>query len=215
MNEQEWLAATDPAPMLEFLRGKASERKLRLLGVAIARASWDRLQDERSRRAIEVAEQLADGVVMNASTLEAVVDAAWDVRDEMWDAGPETCDDRLWHAEAAGMTATVHRWSSEFNRPGPPDDYPFRIHSPTHCELVREVFGNPFRAAAFDSTWRTEAAVAIARGMYETRSFDAAPVLADALEDAGCSDARVLGHLRGGGPHVRGCWCVDGVLGHS
>src|SRR4051812_12391173 len=106
MTEAEWLGCADPTPMLEFLRSKVSDRKLRLLGVAIARASWDRLEDERSRRAVEEAERFADGVV-DASALEAVVNGAWDVRDEMWDAGPADCDDRLWLAEAAGLTASV------------------------------------------------------------------------------------------------------------
>lgn len=82
-----------------------------------------------------------------------------------------------------------------------------------HAAAVRCVFGNPFHQVAFTPSWRTEATIAIARSMYESRDFSAAPVLADALDDAGCEDARVLGHLRGGGPHVRGCWVVDGVLG--
>lgn len=82
-----------------------------------------------------------------------------------------------------------------------------------HAAVVRCIFGDPFHDVEFDPSWRTEAAVALARGMYETRSFAAAPVLADALEDAGCADAVVLGHLRGGGPHVRGCHVVDAVLG--
>jgi hypothetical protein len=84
-----------------------------------------------------------------------------------------------------------------------------------YSAIIRDVFGNPFRPVVFDPTWRTEAAVALARSMYESRSFSAAPVLADALEDAGLSDAAVLGHLRQAGGHVRGCWCVDAVLGLS
>ncbi|HJZ55720.1 MAG TPA: hypothetical protein VKE74_12200 [Gemmataceae bacterium] len=77
------------------------------------------------------------------------------------------------------------------------------------------MFGNPFRLAAFDPAWRTSTAVQLARQMYEAREFSAMPILADALQDAGCENAEILDHCRGSGPHVRGCWVVDLVLGKS
>jgi hypothetical protein len=83
------------------------------------------------------------------------------------------------------------------------------------CRLFHDVFGNPFHPVALDPSWRTEAVVGLARGMYESRDFAPMPVLADALEDAGCADAAILAHCRGEGPHVRGCWVVDLVLGKS
>lgn len=79
--------------------------------------------------------------------------------------------------------------------------------------LIRCVFGNPFRLVAFDPHWRSEIVVALATGIYAERAFDRMPILADALEEAGCDDADVLAHCRGLGPHVRGCWVVDRVLG--
>ncbi|WP_082843392.1 hypothetical protein [Gemmata sp. SH-PL17] len=79
--------------------------------------------------------------------------------------------------------------------------------------LVRDIFGNPFRPVTFSPSWRTSTAVALAAQMYESRDFGAMPILADALQDAGCDNADVLGHCRGGSPHVRGCWVVDLVLG--
>jgi hypothetical protein len=81
--------------------------------------------------------------------------------------------------------------------------------------IIRDVFGNPFRPVAFDPGWRTSTAVALARGMYDARDFAAMPVLADALQDSGCEDPDILAHCRGEGPHVRGCWVVDLVLGKS
>ncbi len=83
------------------------------------------------------------------------------------------------------------------------------------CVLVREIFGNPFRPVTFATEWRTEAAVGIAAKMYDARDFGNMPVLADALQDAGCDHADILSHCRGDGPHVRGCWVVDLVLGKA
>lgn len=81
------------------------------------------------------------------------------------------------------------------------------------ARLVRDVFGNPFRPVALSSQWRTETALSIARQMYESRDFAAMPILGDALEETGCIDEEILGHCRGPGPHVRGCWVVDLLLG--
>jgi hypothetical protein len=81
------------------------------------------------------------------------------------------------------------------------------------ADVLREVVGNPFRPVSFPPNWRSETAVALATGIYAERAFDRLPILADALEDAGCDNADVLSHCRGPGPHARGCWVVDGVLG--
>ncbi|VTR96243.1 Uncharacterized protein OS=Sorangium cellulosum (strain So ce56) GN=sce5710 PE=4 SV=1 [Gemmata massiliana] len=84
---------------------------------------------------------------------------------------------------------------------------------PQQAALLRDIFGNPFRPIEFSPAWRTSAATALAAQMYESRDFSAMPILADALQDAGCDSADVLGHCRGPGPHARGCWVVDLVLG--
>jgi hypothetical protein len=79
--------------------------------------------------------------------------------------------------------------------------------------LLRDIFGNPFRPVSFSPQWRTDTALALAHQMYESRDFGAMPILADALQDAGCDNEDILSHCRGDGPHVRGCWVVDLVLG--
>ena len=79
--------------------------------------------------------------------------------------------------------------------------------------LFRDLFGNPFRPVTFLPAWRTDTAVTLARQMYDAREFSAMPILADALQDAGCDDPDILDHCRREGPHVRGCWVVDLVLG--
>ncbi|MCE9561301.1 MAG: hypothetical protein K8U57_04540 [Planctomycetes bacterium] len=80
-------------------------------------------------------------------------------------------------------------------------------------DVLRDIFGNPFRHIAFDPAWLTSTVVAIAQGMYDSHDFSAMPILADALQDAGCDNPDILTHCRGDGPHVRGCWVVDAVLG--
>src|SRR5205814_6145026 len=81
--------------------------------------------------------------------------------------------------------------------------------------LLRDIVGNPFRPVTTDPAWLTSDVVAIAMSIYAERAFDRLPILADALQDAGCQNADVLGHCRGDGPHVRGCWAVDLVLGKA
>jgi hypothetical protein len=83
-----------------------------------------------------------------------------------------------------------------------------------HARLLQCVFGpQPFRPVTFDPRWRTSDVVGLARAVYEDRLFDRLPILADALMDAGCEDEDVLGHCRNDGPHTRGCWVVDVLLG--
>ena len=82
--------------------------------------------------------------------------------------------------------------------------------------LLRDIVGNPFRPVTFDPRWRSETVVALATGIYEHRAFDRMPVLADALEEAGCDHLDVLAHCRDPHqPHARGCWVVDLVLNKS
>ncbi len=66
-----------------------------------------------------------------------------------------------------------------------------------------------------DVWWRTTAVVGLALGIAADKAFDRLPVLADALEDAGCSDGLWLGHLREGSPHASRCVLVDLLLGES
>jgi hypothetical protein len=81
------------------------------------------------------------------------------------------------------------------------------------CGPSRCAAGNPFRPAAADPRWLTTTVLALARGIYAERAFDRLPILADALQDAGCGNEDILTHCRGPGSHVRGCWVVDLVLG--
>ena len=106
--------------------------------------------------------------------------------------------------------AVVHRGPQETD--GAAGRQRFEAYRAAQAGLFRDIFGNPFRPVAFAPVWRTDTAVAIARGMYESRDFGAMPILADALQDAGCDSDDVLNHCRTPGEHVRGCWVVDLVL---
>jgi hypothetical protein len=87
------------------------------------------------------------------------------------------------------------------------------------ADLLRCIFGNPFRPLAAIVpewvSWQGETVLRLARGIYDERAWDRLPILADALEEAGCADPAVLGHLRHTGPHARGCHVVDGLLAKS
>src|SRR5439155_6625563 len=82
---------------------------------------------------------------------------------------------------------------------------------------VREIFANPFRPLPrlppTALNWNDGTVRRLAEGIYQERAFDRLPVLADALEDAGCDNEGLLAHLRSEGAHVRGCWAVDWLLG--
>jgi hypothetical protein len=80
------------------------------------------------------------------------------------------------------------------------------------CDLVRDIF-NPFHTTPFDPGWRTSVVAALANSVYDQRDFNTLPFLADALEEAGCIHETVLSHCRSPGPHVRGCWALDLILG--
>lgn len=84
------------------------------------------------------------------------------------------------------------------------------------ADLVREVFGNPFRQVVVDPAWLAwgdRIVERLASEAYETQTFENLPILADALEDAGCTDDQIVEHCRQSGEHVRGCWVIDALLG--
>jgi len=83
------------------------------------------------------------------------------------------------------------------------------------CDLLRDIFGNPFRPVTPDPRWLTSTVIDLARTIYEERQWERMPILADALMDAGCDSEEVINHCRGPGPHVRGCFVVDLLLGKS
>jgi hypothetical protein len=243
VTESEWLACTDPQPMLDFLRGKVSDRKLRLFAAACCRMIWHLLVDERSQKAIELLERYADGLATDSELSAAAQDAhraaedgdsadnpyagwtaanavgAGQVDDDDEDPDEGCAADALRDAKDTAFSAA---WAigHHFH----PDDSgdawhaKTKAHEAAECDLLRHVVGNPFRRAAVDPAWLAwngGTVRTMAQGIYDERAFDRLPVLADALEEAGCTDTDILAHCRQPGPHVRGCWVVDLLLGKA
>ena len=234
MTEAGWLACAEPDRMLYFLREKESARKLRLFGCACCRSLWQWLDDERCQRGIEAAECFAD----NSEAFDDLLAASSNSLRAMEDAAGDSENDELgqtkWHAAVAvvHITEMLMHWFNardasvearqaeschQFEAANPGVGVPFPEPEPSdgteHAALVRDIFGNPFRPMTFDPSWRTTTATQLAQQMYDSRDFSAMPILADALQDAGCDNTDILDHCRGPEPHVRGCWVVDLVLG--
>jgi hypothetical protein len=124
-------------------------------------------------------------------------------------------------ARLAATTVGYRETDTKGNAPTPGPPYErLRLveirESASQTELLRDIFGNPFNPIRSELTWRTSTVIAIAHQMYESRDFSAMPILADALQDAGCEHEDILNHCRDEKRvHVRGCWVVDLVLGRA
>jgi hypothetical protein len=228
MTERDWEVATDPSPMLRWLRSRASDRKLRLFACACVRRVAHLLTDERSRHALDVAERFAEGWA-SEEDLRAAGDAADSAaNDAMTTAHPSATADAATNAAFAALNSTLpaaataadyaaancasavyhaHRVAAAASR---------QAERGAQCRLLREIFGNPFRPVVVESSWlawHNGLVAELARGIDAERAFERLPILGDALEDAGCTDAALLRHCHDDREHVPGCWVVDLLLG--
>ena len=223
LTEAEWLAWSDPNPMLEYLRGKISERKARLFAVACCRRmlGWVEAGAEE-RHAVDVAERYADGqagsrelqaaeaaVTFESPAAEACALAA--DSEEVVDAAAE-CARRAAEAVGEYLADRRDRFLPEIEDRDRRRSIGQFAEASVQAELLRDIAGNPFRPVHSDPAWRTAEVIALARSIYDGPAFDRLPALAGALEGAGCADPQLLRHLRGPGPHVRGCFAVDALL---
>jgi hypothetical protein len=230
MTEAQWRTGTDLKKMLKYLRRRASERKRRLFAVACCRRVLHLIPiqlylipDQQAAEALTTVERYADGLVGSTELIRAE-EHAYEIFSQAKDAGSEssrlvadalygaTCGDVGWDiAEyaatnaAAGVGATAPRAQRKADQ---------TKETATQLGTLREIFGNPFRPITVDPGWLTSDVLALARGIYEERAFDRMPILADALQEAGCDSDDILNHLRDpNATHVRGCWAIDLVLG--
>ena len=214
MTEEEWLKDTDPDGWLDPDIALAfGTRKLRLVCVACCRRVSQLLTAECST-AVEVAEAFADGRA-SEEQLRTAGKAASDSKSGFEGNRYDACVAVGYLAEG-DIHSNAHVICNSLARAvwvkGPEK----RAERVAHMNALREIFGNPFRPVRFDPAWRTDTALTLARQMYESREFSAAPILADALQDAGCDADELLNHLRDPhAAHVRGCWALDLVLGKA
>ncbi len=221
MTEETWLRMTTPTvQLLGFMEERVSDRKRRLFAVACCYLAWDHLGSEGLRRGVEAAELLADGKVttQKVKALRRAVEPDLRGGYEYRDAARHAVHYTLIVAKHLnGITAAAHCATAVgYSAAGEQAAYssPERKRQEEgHMRLLRDVLGNPFRPVVFEEGWRTTTTTALVTGIYEEKVFDRMPILADALEEAGCDSREVLDHCRGPGEHVRGCWVVDLVLG--
>jgi hypothetical protein len=202
VTETEWLTAEDPGTLpYEFLK-QFNDRKLRLAAVAACRTVAHLLCD-RGRQSLEVAERYAESQVWReeCAAAEQAVQALIPV--EAFSAyGAVSWAFASYPASQVMQMACLNAIAAGGFPPA------------RYAHLLRDILGNPFRQApVIDISWRTPAVLALATTIYNDQSFGDIPVLADALEEADCDEREWLAHLRGGGPHWRGCYVLDALLG--
>jgi hypothetical protein len=219
MTEPDWLSSTDPDRMLDHLGFKARGRKLRLFACACAAHVWYGLHDDRSREAIAVADRYADGLADAAELIAAQQGAvaAWK------DLPVESVKQSRMARKASWSTkqaAALACWAAGPELDGAQSRRAIRGQTTAQrcvfAHFLRDLYASPFRPPpAILPAWLTcngGAVRHIAQALYDEGRFDELPVLADALEEAGCSEAAILAHCRDDGLHVRGCWVVDLLL---
>jgi len=217
MTDAEWLTSQDAWAMLHAVQQSSpSERKVRLFNSAVCGRFWDYLP-EASQAILLKSELLADGQIQVplddmelcglANNVVAVFDRQYpqkqfpsrEVRIQR-DAAAAVCyavvPKELWGAAS-------YFWEID------------EAEKYAHCEIIRDIFDNPFRPVTIDPSWVTPVVVALAQSIYNDRVFDRMSEVADALEAAGCTETHMLEHCRGSGPHVRGCWVLDVILGKA
>jgi hypothetical protein len=236
MTEPQWLSCKDPVILWREVESRnldQKERKVRLLACACCRRVWHLLTDERSRDAVDGAERYADRR-LKLDRLKVLSTAAWEAVQAARQFSLRSAAEAVGDASGIGRptpcavsfsVADAIAGSGSIGRPSRSDlmtTPKWRRAQKLHAALTRDIFGNPFRAVTIETTWRSKVVIALTKAAYDNRNLpegtlepDRLAVLADALEDAGCTDAAILEHLRGAGPHVRGCWAVDLLLGKS
>jgi hypothetical protein len=224
MTEAEWLACTDLREMLEFLREKSSDRKLRLFACACCRRIPEVSTYRRARIALDAVERYADGLEDESSVLEfgeaAYKGARWTrdgTRSAAVAASQACCNPSETHLFLTCVNVVCN------NVVGTEAVNAERAFL---AACLREIFGPlPFRPVSLDPswlTWKDGTIPKMAQVIYEDRDLPSGhldnarlAVLGDALEDAGCTDADILNHCRAAAPHVRGCWVIDLLLGKA
>jgi len=219
MNEVQWQNCNDPEPMLEALRasGKATDRRLYLWGCTCCRRLSQRslLRDPRSEEAILACERISDGEGNVGDQTRAQAGAQAAHESEMgityearyyWAAA--ACAMILDDPESAAANAAAAVGCDEA-------DYQaaYSVERTAQAGFLRDIFGPlAYRNIELEQHWKNRTVQTLAQAIYDERAFDRMPILADALEDAGCHSQAMLSHCRQAVEHCRGCWVIDLLL---
>jgi hypothetical protein len=211
MTEVEWLQSESFGDVVYPLREVQNSRKWRLFAVACVRQIWHLVPD-RFQHAVNVAERFAE----RKATQEDLASAWWTYRAAFGAAERAAC----WATCPTGNITirgsdNVPGYAFEAIRLAEGDEAAAALRRAL-IALLRDIFGNPFRSSILDPAWlraNDGTVERLACGIAEELCFEQMPILGDALEDAGCSDAAILEHCRGPGPHVHGCWVIDLLMG--
>jgi hypothetical protein len=227
----QWLCHLKQSPLAGATRRKRLviyRRKLRLFACACCRHYWDLVQSDDSRAAVTIAERFADGLARKKELKAACVQAP--LPDNSSGRGYSRSDMAMMAMHDAALDdpfAAAHRADEYLSGLAWPE-YAASKEEITACwqrdqaricGILRDVVGNPFQPPPYlDHSWldlNDGAVRQLANAIYDDRAFDRLPMLADALEHAGCADAAILPHCREPRVHVRGCWVIDALVGKS
>ena len=196
MTESKWLNENHGMRMFALVRDRLSHRKQALIGCELARELLPLVRNPIYERLIDaVAKFEGRPVTGETAELWAEINSREFVRSII-------NDDGSWQ-----QMRHAHRWLLGLLERCDPTD---KLN--TIAPVLREQLGNPYRPYRCEPEWRTETVIALASAIEAEHGFDRMPILADALEEAGCDEQPMLDHLRGPGPHARGCWVLDLTL---
>jgi hypothetical protein len=232
MTEAEWRTCNDIEGLLRPWLVGMSSRKRRLFACGCCRQAWHVLTDARSRRAVEAAEDLAEGrmdverlTAVQAEARRAEIDAGSTLQTApltgaglggMLRAEQDLARAALWTTYDRLEVWNIIRTVAGALAQSGPEREPYRAVSREQCNLLREILGNPVnpvRAAPSWLHWNDDCVVRIARSINDGRRYHEMPILADALIDAGCTSEDLIAHCRSESVHQRGCWALDLLTG--
>jgi hypothetical protein len=210
MKAEEWDHSTNSSAMSGYLGGIRTTRKWYCLALACMRLIWDRLP-QHCRTALETTERYVERQASNSDRARARALLTQGLSPVETATYWASCAPTDINPAGRGILYQVR----EILAAGQPAEAA-RTADRELGRLLREIFPNPFREVRIEPAWLrwSDGAVRhIAETINDEGDFARVPILADALEEAGCTDEHLLGHLRAGGPHVRGCWVVDLLIG--
>jgi len=244
MRTREWMKSTDPGAMLWDVSAsampyhdcppqfeyavRAALRRLRLFLLHTFRTLVEQFDSPACHSAVALGWQFAEGTA-SANTIPTTDAALSAEHRAIWEESRHEGDmsaDRIARLGLINALTLMLRDPAGAARNFFPRPHAGLAHVPTFrppiqptraCALLREIFGERGRLLAepeWRAEWRTDTVLVLARQMYDSEQFGAMPILADALQDAGCDNAKILAHCRDPkATHVRGCWVLDTVLG--